>query len=172
MIFGRLVFAGWMLASGLAGAQLPELAQQYRQRLGGAVDELRTIVTRFETDAKSEGLDSAAALERHRANQDELIRKRGIAMAETIARFTRLSDQEVRLKEDNTLLRVTTMLAHGDRDIVSAAMRDFSPAVPINAEGGFFAAVGAFFGWLALRLFTWPKRSFDRWLAYRRYYRR
>ena len=43
------------MAFGLAGAltlsQAPEFAQQYRQRLGGALDELRRVVADFDADA-------------------------------------------------------------------------------------------------------------------------
>ncbi len=48
-LFFGLVFA-------MAASQIPEYAQQYRQRLGGAIDELRTIVARFDEDSAREGL--------------------------------------------------------------------------------------------------------------------
>jgi hypothetical protein len=42
MLVGRLaLFFGLLLA--VAASQIPEYAQQYRQRLGGAIDELQTI---------------------------------------------------------------------------------------------------------------------------------
>ena len=48
------------LAAGLFGAvvaaQLPELVQQYNQRLGGAIDEVAAIVSRFDYDAASNSL--------------------------------------------------------------------------------------------------------------------
>ena len=38
-------FTGLIAAAGLVSAsQMPEFAQQYRQRLGGAVEELRVVV--------------------------------------------------------------------------------------------------------------------------------
>ena len=43
MILRRLAFAVSLLLGALA-SQLPEFAQQYRQRLGGAIDELQRIV--------------------------------------------------------------------------------------------------------------------------------
>jgi len=43
MIFNRIAFALALFAAVL-GSQFPEFAQQYRQRLGGALDELDRIV--------------------------------------------------------------------------------------------------------------------------------
>ena len=50
------------LTLGFALSQAPEIAQQYRQRLGGAVDELRRIVLRFDEDSARSGFDRAGAL--------------------------------------------------------------------------------------------------------------
>ena len=36
-----------MLAGGTLTSQLPEFAQQYRQRLGGAIDALEQVMTDF-----------------------------------------------------------------------------------------------------------------------------
>jgi hypothetical protein len=52
------------LLCAIAAAQLPELAQQYRQRLGGAIDEVRVIVERFDTDAATNQLNREQALTR------------------------------------------------------------------------------------------------------------
>ena len=46
---------------GGAFSQAPEFAQQYRQRLGGALDELTAIVQRFDQDAARAGLDRRRA---------------------------------------------------------------------------------------------------------------
>ncbi len=50
MILKRLVFALALFLATLA-SQVPEYAQQYRQRLGGAVDELTRIIAAFDADA-------------------------------------------------------------------------------------------------------------------------
>ena len=49
---------------GLVGAQGPEFAQQYRQRIGGALDELKAIIATFDVEASHEGLTAAAAIAR------------------------------------------------------------------------------------------------------------
>ena len=51
----RIVAFGCGLCGGIIASQGPEYAQQYRQRLGGAIDELRQVITRFEADAQASG---------------------------------------------------------------------------------------------------------------------
>ena len=61
-------------ALGLMGAvtasQGPEFAQQYRQRLGGAIDELRRAIARFDADAQAHGETRERAIARLRGNAD------------------------------------------------------------------------------------------------------
>ena len=79
------------LALGFGFAQFPEYAQQYEQRLGGAVDELRIIVDDFDRGAASFGLSREDALLRYAASPDEFLQDRGLSMRMTIARYERLS---------------------------------------------------------------------------------
>ena len=54
---GRAIMALLVsLTGGLAASQAPELAQQYRQRLGGALDEITQVVADFDADAAQNGL--------------------------------------------------------------------------------------------------------------------
>ena len=63
MLARRLALAIAVLA-GLIGSQAPEFAQQYRQRLGGALEELNRIVSEFDAEVRPEpvprgGLEAA-----------------------------------------------------------------------------------------------------------------
>src|SRR4051812_31978800 len=60
------------LAGGLAASRGPEFAQQYRQRLGGAVDELRRVVERFDADAQGAGHTREGAITQLQGNPDRL----------------------------------------------------------------------------------------------------
>lgn len=135
------------LALGLAGAvtlsQGPEFVQQYRQRLGGAVDELRRVVARFDADAAATGRTREAAIEQLRANPDDLASAQGAAMRDHVARLGRLEDQRDRLAEAGPFRRLAVYLAGPDLEVSRAAFRDFEPAVPVTAEG--FASAGAGF---------------------------
>lgn len=171
-MIGRIIAALVLAFGAITGSQLPEFAQQYRQRLGGAVDELRAFVQRFDADAQSQGLTREAALARHAANPDELFRKRGVAMVETVERMSRLDRQLGEMMNDNSLVRLTAFASRADREIARATFSAYEPAMPVTAEGGILASIGAILAWWLYRLVTWPKRALDRRIAVWRYYRR
>src|ERR1700729_2714219 len=91
-MFLRRIALAIGLLFGLLGTQAPEFAQQYRQRLAGAVDELSRVVSTFDTEARSENLAPEEAIRRLDENTDPLARERGQAMAEDKIRLTRLQD--------------------------------------------------------------------------------
>ena len=75
MILRRIAFFVALLVAVLA-MQLPEFAEQYRQRLGGAIDALAAVVARFDSDSAQQGLTEAGGIDRLQANGDALVRKR------------------------------------------------------------------------------------------------
>jgi len=79
---------GLMLAVVLS--QFPEYAQQYTQRLAGAVDELKTITGEFDRAAAAAGLSREAALARYRQSPDQFLAGRGVGMAATFQRYGEL----------------------------------------------------------------------------------
>ena len=50
-LLGRLIVIVAAALGGVGASQLPEFAQQYRQRLGGALEELTRIVAEFDASA-------------------------------------------------------------------------------------------------------------------------
>ena len=52
---GKLVKISGGVGLGVLLSQFPEYSQQYVQRLGGAVDELKTVVSDFDTSAQATG---------------------------------------------------------------------------------------------------------------------
>jgi Protein of unknown function (DUF2937) len=127
---------------GLALSQFPEFSQQYEQRLGGAVDELRIIVTDFDAAAARQGLDRTEALARYRENPDTFIVGRGADMDATIARYERLSASLAALQQADPVERVLGFAEYYDSEIGARALDTFEPAVPATAEGAAYAGVG------------------------------
>lgn len=167
-MIGRILTGALIVTGAVCASQVPEFAQQYRQRIGGAVDELKTFVTRFDDDARSESLNRDQALSRHLASTDPLFQKRGVAMQETIRRLDRLSTQSRAMQDDSAFVRLVNFAAYSDSELVSKTFNTFEPAVPVTAEGGIMAAIGAFLGWLLARILGAPKRMLDRKLSTRR----
>lgn len=142
------------LLGGVIAAQAPEFAQQYAQRLGGAVDELRRQVAVLESDAQASGTTRDGAVDRLRTNPDQLVARRGEAAQADISRLARLSAQEQALASATSPLgKVVAMLRDPDVPVAQAAYQDFSPAVPTNADGlaaGLIGFLTAWGGWRVL----------------------
>ena len=133
-------------ALGLLGAvtasQGPEFAQQYRQRLGGAIDELHRIVARFDADAAANGETRDSAIRRLRGNPDDLASRQGAAIQGNIDRLANLEVHREAMSEASPLGRLGLLLRDGDTDLLQAAYREFKPAMPVTEEGIISAAVG------------------------------
>ena len=93
MITRRLAVAIGLLCAVL-GAQWPEFAQQYRQRLGGALDELNRAIAEFDQQAQRQSLTREQGLQRLERNDDPLARQRADAITEDLSRAERLSRQK------------------------------------------------------------------------------
>lgn len=124
-------------------AQAPEFAQQYRQRLGGALDELRAVTADFERDAARSNLSRGAALGRMNMSTDDFVRDRGLSMSRTVARFERLERQAAALEAAPPLLRPVAVLRQPDGPVLRAAWSAFEPAVPLTAAGLTWGSIGA-----------------------------
>lgn len=134
------MFAGGIMA--VTASQAPEFAQQYNQRLGGAVDELRKVVGLFDADAARNGLDRAGLLRRLETSADRAVADQGRSQRITIQRFERLDAQKSAMNAPDVASRVFAMVRSYDADIGRGAMRDYKPAMPLTLEGGFFALLG------------------------------
>ncbi|MEM7426591.1 MAG: DUF2937 family protein [Pseudomonadota bacterium] len=151
-MIARLVASLFMAGIGIsAGSQAPEFAQQYYQRLGGAVDELRTVVEDFDRDAQKNGLERDAALERMIRNSDNLVRDRGSTMSTTIRRHERITGQLRALESAPEIMRPVIALRAMDDEIAKRTLEVYRPAVPLTLPG---LAYG-FIGMIVLGFLTW-----------------
>ena len=157
MFAHRLALAIAVLA-GLIGSQGPEFTQQYRQRLGGALEELNRIVAEFDAEAGRENLTRAEALGRLERNDDPLARDRGEDMRKAIDRDRRLSEQIEAMNSAGPLMRLYVVATNFDPQIARSTLDNYEPAEPLSfgalAAGG-LAALG---GWAATLLIAWPFR--------------
>lgn len=158
----RIVAFGLGLCGGIVASQGPEFAQQYRQRLGGAIDELRQVITRFDTDAQASGETQASAIARLRANTDDFVSRQGAAMQANVERLDRLEAHRGAMMQAGPFARVALMMRDGDRDVMEAVTRDFEPAVPVTEEGVLSSAIGFIAVWGGLLLLAGFVRSLFR----------
>ncbi|MBZ8132175.1 DUF2937 family protein [Afifella sp. IM 167] len=139
------------IVGGLAGSQAPEFAQQYRQRLGGAVEEMQAVVADFDQDARRSGLDREEALDMYARSPDTFLHDRGSSMSALLARFSALVRQREELETADPALRPVVVLRRPDPRIVEGAWRQFELGVPVTTVGAIWTGIGV----LVLGFLTW-----------------
>ncbi|MEP1355205.1 MAG: DUF2937 family protein [Tateyamaria sp.] len=159
MIARVLVLAGGVLG-GASASQFPEFAQQYTQRLGGAVDALGEVVADFDASAADAGLTRDAALAELQGSS--FLDARRQDMTRTFERYESLQADLTKLEGAGPFMRAYHATSMSDRDVARAAMETFEPAVPLGMAGLTFAGsvfvAGLFAIWAALKLLMWPLR--------------
>jgi hypothetical protein len=146
------------LLCSLIGSQLPEFAQQYRQRLGGAIDELNRMIAQFDSEAASQSLTRQQGIERLKTNRDMLAQERGDAIDEDVDRVGRLTRQKEAFQIGGPLTRLASLIENFDPATAGQAIGDYEPAVPITFEALVVGGVALALGWSATHLCAWPIR--------------
>jgi exonuclease VII large subunit len=161
-VFVRRLALAIALIAGLLGSQGPEFAQQYRQRIGGALDELKRMVADFDQEAAREQLTPDQAINRLERNSDPVASERGRDIAQTIARADRLREQLDALQSSSPLNRLYVMAKDFDPEIAQRTLDNYEPAAPLSLEALTAAGLAAIWGWAATHLFAWPIRRLRR----------
>jgi len=130
---------------GCALSQFPEYSQQYVQRMGGALDELATVVQDFDSSAKSAGYNRDEALAVMTGS--EFLESRQDDMRRTFDRFDILFDDYARLKDADAFKRLAYVARMRDGEVFKGTVNDFKPAVPLTIEGAGFVGLGFLFGY-------------------------
>lgn len=130
---------------GAFSAQFPEFSQQYVQRLGGAVDELRLVATDFDQSTRDAGLTRNQALA-HMTGTAFLDNRR-CDMTRTFERVARLESDLIILSDGSSLTRLVNFARFRDRDIAGKVLVVFQPALPLTFAGLGFALGGYVLGW-------------------------
>ena len=158
MITRRIALAIGLLF-GVIGAQWPEFAQQYRQRLGGALDELNRMIAEFDQQAQSQSLTREQGLERLERNDDPLARQRADAVNEEIDRAGRLSRQKQAFADAGSVNRLIALVENFDSATLAQAWRDFEPALPVTSEAFIIGGSALVIGWSLTHAAAWPIRT-------------
>jgi hypothetical protein len=166
-MFARRLALAIAVLAGLIGSQGPEFAQQYRQRLGGAVEELNRIVSEFDAEVRQENLTRAEALSRLEHNDDPLARERGEDMGRAIERDQRLNAQIEAMNSAGPLMRLYVVAANFDPEIARDTLGNYEPAEPLSLAALAAGGLAALWGWAATLLIAWPFRRRSRLRATR-----
>lgn len=152
------------LAGGIAGAasaaQFPAYSDQYAQRLGGAIDELRTVVEDFDKTAQASDLSRETAL--RQMTGTAFLEGRQSDMRRSFRRYDDLLQAQSALAGAAPFERLARLNHFTDPKVARAAWQEFKPALPATSEGIGFAMLGFvaglfLFGAL-IKLIVWPFR--------------
>jgi hypothetical protein len=146
-IMTRLFALLLALLGAAALSQGPEFAQQYMQRLAGAVDELREFATRFESDAGAVGISRDEALAAY-AESGDFLTLQGVGVEDTLDRFDRLEDHLNGLRRANEYRRSLLIVQEHDLPLLRATAHDYAPALPLTLAGAAHAGAGFILGWI------------------------
>lgn len=142
----RTVSTAAALAGLASASQMPEFAQQYRQRLGGALEELRIVVADFDRDAAASNMTRDEALESFRRSSERFPQERALSMQRTISRFENLTEQNNRMEDADPVVRAAYLFANPDTKLLEETWSAFEPAVPLNMPGAVWGGAGALAG--------------------------
>lgn len=154
MVIGLRKIVGFAaaLACAVVTSQAPEFAQQYRQRLGGALQELAEVITAFDEDAAAANMQRGEALATMERAESTFLRDRGDSMRRAMGRFDSLSRQAGAFAEMPPVLRPVAVVRGADAALLRGTAMDFEPAVPITPHGLAWAGAGFLFGFATARL--------------------
>ena len=133
------------ILAGAALSQFPEYSAQYVQRMGGALDELTTVVVDFDTSASASGYTREQGLTVMTGS--DFLEARQADMNRTFDRFDKLSSDYSRLENANAFSRLAYVARMRDVEIANGTTKDFKPAVPLTLEGAGFVGIGFLMGY-------------------------
>jgi hypothetical protein len=120
-------------------ADLPELMQQYRQRIGGIVSELRNVLRDFDEDARRWNLNRDAALRMMEGKPEPFFHERAARVRGYERRLARLEEQEDMLRYRTSPFTVIAFYQSYNEQIYKETLVTYKPA--INGEGIQLAAL-------------------------------
>ena len=149
-ILDRIVLVGAILAAGC----VPSFIAQYRQRLGGMLDQANKDLALFQEIAnRFHGGDLQRLIRHHLASTDPTFRAEGTAiqtMVETVARL----QQSVAALNTDLYSQVFYLSRSGDPAIARATWESFVPAMSLTGEALLFAFATGVIIWLVF-LVAW-----------------
>lgn len=153
-----------MIVFGVIGAlllaQFPEFFQQYTQRLGGRLDEVKRQVAALEQRAVRSGRDLPGYIDRFRTSDDPYMRLEGEHMEQLLVRRVRLAEAYVALTGADAWWRAPRFFVHFDWEVAASTTEAYRPGMPVTPEAAVYAGVGFLLGDMLFLLL--PRRRRER----------
>jgi hypothetical protein len=152
----------------VAGGLVPGFISQYRQRLGGRLDQARLDLEAWQkiADQFFHG-DLQKLIDYHLSSPDPTFHAEGSVIQALIATVQRLQGAADALHA-SLLQQVRYLLLHSDPSLVRATFADWVPTFALSLEGIAFALVFALALWLIFHALWWLIASLSEALFARR----
>jgi len=147
-LFDRII----LLAAFLLAGCVPAFITQYRQRLGGALDQVIKDLAPFREIAKqNHGGRIEKLIEHHQLSQDASFQAEGNAISAMLRSVDRMR-AALEALDTNVFEQVLVLVRRGDLQIAKATWTAYQPAFSFSMEGMLFAGAVALAAWLMFML--------------------
>jgi len=155
-VLDRLV----LVAAILAGGCVPSFMAQYRQRLGGRLDQVTRDLLPFEQIAQRDfGGSMDGLIQHHRDSLDHAFQLEGAAIQQMLETAARLREAAAAL-DTNVVGQFAWLVRHADLDLVRATWSAWRPSFDLSLDGLTFAVMAGLALWL-LFIVVWHGTAFS-----------
>lgn len=123
-------------------AQFPSFLVQYKQRLGGHIDELARIVGEYISAAKKNGKTLEEYINLHINSSVTDFSSTGEIMSGNVTRLENLKKAMSELKESEIYMEPVVFINKLDIEIFKATYENFTPAITMNIQSIAYAVIG------------------------------
>jgi hypothetical protein len=146
-LFDRLL----LICAVVAGGLLPGFISQYRQRLGGRLDQAQLDLAPWQSiaDQYFHG-DLAKLIQYHLASKDPTFHAEGAAISSLVGTVQHLQG-EVAALHGNLFQQIAYLALHTDPGVARATLGDWVPTFGLSTDGIVFALIFAVGLWLVFQ---------------------
>lgn len=137
-----------LLAAILLASCIPSFIAQYRQRLGGRLDQVRSDIAPFQAIANHNfGGSLPKLIDYHVASQDPTFHQEGVALQAMVDAVARLQDALQALNTD-LIHQCLYLVQHPDYDLMRSTWEVYQPGFTLTMQGAEFSIVLGLIVWL------------------------
>lgn len=142
-----------LICAAVAGGLVPGFISQYRQRLGGMLDQAKLDLAPWQkiADQYFHG-DLAGLIQYHVASKDPTFHAEGAAISSLVASVQHLQS-EVAALHGNVFQETVYLAFHGDPLVARATLGDWVPTFGLSTDGIAFALIFALCLWIVFQVF-------------------
>jgi hypothetical protein len=144
-----------LIVAAVSGGLLPGFIEQYRQRLGGRLDQARLDLAAWQkvADQLFQG-DLNQLIRYHAASPDPAFRAEAGVIQQLVATVQHLQEAVAAL-HGGLLQQASYLTLHLDASLARATLVDWTPTLSLSLEGLAFVALFALIVWLLFHGLWW-----------------